>query len=86
MQVLQIENCCEEGVSSQEAVSHQGVARAALPNTRNMRSVPTFTMDSFSKAVQFPDVKAIYWFAWVYSKNNISQLHYFAVFSGGYIR
>ena len=42
-------------------------------------------LDSFSKATLFPDVNAIYRFAWVYSINKVSQLRYFAVFSGGYI-
>ena len=28
----------------------------------------------------FSDVNAIYWFDWVNSKNNVSQLCYFAVF------
>ena len=32
------------------------------------------TMDSFNKATLFPDVNAIYQFAWVYSKNKVSQL------------
>ncbi len=43
-------------------------------------------MDSFSKATLFPDVNTVYRFAWVYSKNNVSQLRYFAVFSAGYVR
>ncbi len=37
-------------------------------------------MDSFCRLTLFSDVNAIYWFDWVNSKNNVSQLRYFAVF------
>ncbi len=32
-------------------------------------------LDSFCKATLFADLNAIYWFDWVYSKNNVSQLY-----------
>ena len=37
-------------------------------------------MDSFCRLTLFSDVNAIYQFDWVNSKNNVSQLCYFAVF------